>query len=157
MWRLIEGGGFLKIEPYKKIVSNDMVFSFLLNAAFSSSARDSLKSDRYAKYISIIARFVNKYKFTFTRRCPRRRRRHCLSSRMLSAILATNILTIILPFLARNCVLNGPEMLNFSAIFLVASFTCKTKSEKFCFFKGAQSFESYKRSMKCLLLSRKGF
>lgn len=35
------------------------------------------------------------------------------------------ILTIISLFLAKNCVLNGPEMLNFSAIFLVASLTWK--------------------------------
>ena len=33
------------------------------------------------------------------------------------------MLTIISLFLAKNCVLNGPEMLNFSAIFLVASLT----------------------------------
>ena len=38
------------------------------------------------------------------------------------------MLTIISLFLAKNCVLNGPEMLNFSAIFLVASLTLNLDS-----------------------------
>lgn len=38
-------------------------------------------------------------------------------------------LTMMSLFLAKNCVLNGPEMLSLSAIFLVASLTCQVKKK----------------------------
>ena len=59
-------------------------------------------------------------------------------------------LTIISLFLARNCVLNGPEILNLSAIFLVASLTCEANGKNL--HKTTRQTHLYKKKYNLFLL-----